>query len=103
MTNYVQQQLQGPIRANVAYKMSAWFRASSGCEGAYLECNYQSDERATGEAFLLLPEKVDEWQQFSTTCIFDQTQVEAGDLFMVVGFDCTAGNDGYIDTVNFTL
>jgi hypothetical protein len=90
-------------KANVAYTMSAWVRASSGCKKAYLMCTYESERPARGEQFTLVPEEINEWQQFSTTCTFIQEQFEAGDLFMLVGFDYQAGSNAYIDTVRFTL
>lgn len=90
--------------AGVTYRMSAWVRASEGCAGTYIECGYQGDEFVNGETFHLDSEAADQWRQISATCTYTQAQLDAGDLYMLVGFGCPVGNnDAYVDTVGFTI
>ncbi|KAI6754675.1 hypothetical protein HG530_012427 [Fusarium avenaceum] len=100
--NAVQQQLQGPITAGVTYAVSAWIYTSIGCSLTYLECEYQGDEYVDGVTFVLDPTIVNRWQQLTGTCTFTQGQIDAGDLYVLVGFGCQGNTNAYVDTVSFT-
>ncbi|WZH50021.1 CBM-cenC domain-containing protein [Fusarium acuminatum] len=101
--NFAKQQLYGPITAGVTYAMSAWFRTSEGCSTAYLLCAYQGNQFVDGVSFPLNSNAASQWQQITGTCTFNEGQIDAGDLFLLVGFSCGANTNANVDTVSFTV
>ncbi|KAM0547585.1 hypothetical protein ACHAPJ_010329 [Fusarium lateritium] len=86
-TNYIRQEYSLTPEAGVPYSVSAWVRGGA---------------RQNGQRTLLsLAGSLNEWKQISGTCNYSQAQINAGNLYLYVGFTCSANGQGWIDTVSF--
>ncbi|KAF4332942.1 hypothetical protein FBEOM_13260 [Fusarium beomiforme] len=101
--DYLRQRLQGPITAGVAYTMSAWVKATPSCPYVLLQCSYQSNNWESSAA-IDITAAAGQWTHVSSTCTYTQEQINSGDLYLMVGLGCfgVPGNQGYIDTVDFS-
>ncbi|KAJ4045972.1 hypothetical protein NW761_007986 [Fusarium oxysporum] len=100
--DYIRQPLRGSITAGVTYAMSAWVNVNSFCVAVTFMCSYQNNYW-TNPKIVDLTATTDEWTQISSTCTYTQEQIDSGDLYFMIGFNCiTSQGQGYIDTVDFS-
>ncbi|TVY72073.1 hypothetical protein Focb16_v011564 [Fusarium oxysporum f. sp. cubense] len=100
--DFIRQPLLSIITAGVTYTMSAWVNANHFCPGVTFMCSYQ-DNYWTNPMVIDLTATTDEWTYISSTCTYTQEQIDSGDLYFMIGFNCiTSQGQGHIDTVDFS-
>ncbi|KAI6772999.1 hypothetical protein HG530_003957 [Fusarium avenaceum] len=100
--NYLRQPLQS-ISAGVSYTASAWIRPHFLCTSTYIVCAYRTTGVSSRLALPLTVTDGSSWQQLSLPCSYTQAQLDEGNLYLYVGYNCPSGSTSYIDSVDFTL